>query len=354
MSDDDETWPWAAEFTPTGTHLATASMGLPPRATTAALDRVLDLWARGEVTAATFDVEVEAAREVYARLVGVTADRVAIGHQVSPLVGMIAASLPAGAEVVVPALDYGSLSAPFAAQAGRGIGLREVPLDRLAESVTPGTHLVAFSLVQSRDGRIVDAGAVARAAAEVGARTLVDTTQAVGWYPVDADRFDWTVCSAYKWLLSPRGTAFLTARPERWDEVVPLAAGPFAGEPDHREFYGADVPRAATARRFDVSPAWQAWVGTRASLEFVDRIGVPALHAHAVACERAFAGAAGLEPTGSAIVAVEASDNVAALLESERISTTTRAGRLRLAFHADVTVAEARRVGALLRGRVRP
>ena len=76
----------------------------------------------------------------------------AVGTQVSGFVGLIAASLPAGSEVLTATGDFTSLLFPFHVQQARGLIVREAPLDAIAESVTDRTALVAVSLVQSADG----------------------------------------------------------------------------------------------------------------------------------------------------------------------------------------------------------
>jgi selenocysteine lyase/cysteine desulfurase len=66
--------------------------------------------------------------------------------------------------------------------------------------VTSRTTLVAVSAVQSADGRIADLDAMHAASRATGARVLLDTTQAVGWLPVNAGHFAYTACGGYKWL----------------------------------------------------------------------------------------------------------------------------------------------------------
>ena len=61
-----------------------------------------------------------------------------------------------------------------------------------------------------------------------GARVLLDTTQAVGWLPVDASRFAYTACGGHKWLLSPRGTTYFTINPTLIDDLTPHHAGWYA------------------------------------------------------------------------------------------------------------------------------
>ncbi len=68
-------WPWADEFEPEGTYLNSATMGLPPRATLAALAVALEQWRRGTAHAPGYDAVIAAAREAFARLVHVPAPR---------------------------------------------------------------------------------------------------------------------------------------------------------------------------------------------------------------------------------------------------------------------------------------
>ena len=98
-----------------------------------------------------------------------------------------------------------------------------------ADAVDERTDVVAFSAVQSSNGEVADLDAVAEAARAHGALTVVDATHAAGWLPLDAARFDAVACAGYKWLLSPRGTAYLYVAPELLERVPPLHAGWFAG-----------------------------------------------------------------------------------------------------------------------------
>ena len=345
-------WPWAAEFEPTGIYLNSATMGLPPKATLDALGEAIEEWRRGVASAPGYDAVINRARATWARMVHVPVDNVAIGSQVSPLVGLVASALPDGATVLVPEGEFTSVTFPFAAHAARGIRVVEAPLAEIAAHIDANTALVALAAVQSADGEIAPLEAVAAAADRLGVDVLVDLTQATGWLDVDASRFAYAVCGAYKWLLSPRGTAFLAVRPDRWDSLVPTAAGWYAGEAPRASIYAPPPRLAATARRFDVSPGWQPWVGTTASLDLLDRIGTAALEAHAVEVEAAFAAGAGLEPVGRAIRALEADAEVPGLLAAHGIVAAERAGRLRVSFHVNNTVEEAHAAGLLLRGHV--
>jgi len=315
-------------------YLDAATVGLPMRATSEALRRALDDWERGVTDLPTLDGAVVRAREAYARIAGVPASWVAAAPQVSVLVGLVAAALPDGAEVVVPEGDFASVVFPFLVHADRGVSVRQVPLERLADSIGSRTSLVAFSLVQSADGRIADACAVREAARGAGALTLADLTQAAGWLPVDAGADDVTVCGTYKWLCSPRGTAFLTVRPEAAARVRPLFAGWYAGESIWDSVYGPEMTLASDARRFDVSPAWHAWLGTAPALEAFADTDREALHRHAAGLADHVRDRLGLERTGSAILALPdpAGELRSGLLE-QGLVVAGRAGRVRLSFH---------------------
>jgi selenocysteine lyase/cysteine desulfurase len=324
----------AAAFPAVRGYLNAATLGLPMRATSAALRRALDDWERGVTEMPVVDGAVVRAREAYARIAGVPAAWVAAAPQVSVLVGLVAAALPDGAEVVLPDGDFASVVFPFLVHADRGVTVRHVPLERLAESVGERTALVAFSLVQSADGRVVDAAAVRSAARRVGALTLADLTQAAGWLPVDAGADDVTVCGTYKWLCSPRGTAFLTVRPEVGARLRPLFAGWYAGESIWDSVYGPEMTLAADARRFDVSPGWHAWLGTAPALEAFADADRDELHRHAAELADGVRERLGLAGTGSAILALpDPAGALRARLLERGLVVSGRAGRVRLSFH---------------------
>ena len=157
-----------AEFAADVIYLDTAAFGLPPRRSWAALQQALAQWRAGTADAVAYDVPVAAARSAYAHLVGVDPSAVAVGSQVSVFAGLIAANLPAGSEVLTATGDFTSILFPFYAQSGRGIRVREVPLDRMADCVTSRTTLVAVSAVQSADGRVADLDALHAASRATG------------------------------------------------------------------------------------------------------------------------------------------------------------------------------------------
>lgn len=329
-------------------YLNTASYGLPPTPAWDALQAVLEDWRGGRTSWEGWGDSTESARASFARMVGVPADWVAIGANTSSMVGLVAASLPDGARVLAAEPDFTSLLWPFLAQ-GRGIEVACVPLAELAGAVDERTDVVALSAVQSSTGELADLDAVIDAAAAHGARVVVDGTQSCGWLPLDASRIDVLACSAYKWLCSPRGTAFMSITPELSDQLTPHGAGWYAGEDPHASFYGPPLRLARNARRFDVSPAWFPWIGTAPTLDLLLEVGIEAIHEHDLRLANRFRTGLGVPPGDSAIVSVEAPE-AEQRLDGTRVRAAARAGLLRTSWHVYNTDDDVDELLALLGG----
>ncbi len=254
---------------------------------------------------------------------------VAIGHQVSPFVGLVAASLPR-ANVLAVEGDLISLLFPFLTA---GCAVRTVALDRLAEIVDSSTDLIAVSAVQSADGRLADLDAVAAAASVHGALTVIDATQACGWLPLDASRFDVVVAGGYKWICHPRGTAFMTVSPSVRERIRPHAAGWYAGEHPWETCYGAPLRLASDSRRFDASPAWFSWHAAAAALALFETVVVEGIHDHDLTLANRLRAGLGLEPGDSAIVSLATTDGAGERLARTGVRASVRVGRVRLSAH---------------------
>ena len=318
------------EFHPDCCFLDSATYGLPLASALEELTTLTSAWAAGTYDPAGCDQAIARARGAFARMHNVTASDVAIGHQVSPLVGMVATSLPRRTRVLAAEGDFTSLLFPFLAV---GCELRTVPLEQLAEAIDADTGLVAVSAVQSATGQLADLDAITTAARHHGTLSLVDGTQACGWLPIDAGRLSLLVTGGYKWLCHPRGTALMTVAPEVRERLVPSAAGWYAGEQPWESCYGTPLRLARDARRFDVSPAWFSWHVAARTLEAFERLGIPRIHAHDVALAERLRIGLGMEPHPSAIVSLDAGPAAAQRLAAAGVKASVRAGRVRLSCH---------------------
>lgn len=327
------------------------TLGLPPLETVEAIRADTEEWFLGEANALRYGAAVERCRALFAGLVGVDTSRVAIGSQTSVMMSVIASSLPDGATVVCAEGDFSSIIFPFLAQAGRGISVRSVPLTALADALGDGDDLVVFSYIQSRTGEVAAVGAILDAAWRHGVRTVCDLTQAAGVHPVDASLFDATVTHGYKWLCAPRGVAFLTLSPAFAADLVPIQAGWYAGEDVWASCYGPAMTLAADARRFDVSPAWQAFVGAEPSLALFASLDMAEVWRHASGLGDLLCDGLGLERQHQAIVTWSDPESIAlTALAAAGLRVSGRGGRVRVAFHVWNDESDVAALVAALRG----
>lgn len=252
------------EWQPAGAYLNTATYGLPPTSAHNALLKALDDWRTGRTSEEFWEECTERARAAFGRLVGVKPGNVTVGATVSELIGLLAASLPDESVVLLADGDFASTIFPWTVHQDRGVVIKSVPLASLSEAVDAGITMVAFSHVQPASGDVADLDGILAAARHYGALVCVDGTQACGWLPTDAAAIDFYVCHAYKWLMSPRGTAFMSVSPGRLDRVRPLHAGWYATADPNNNLFGMPLRLApAAARRLDTSPAWFFMGGNR-------------------------------------------------------------------------------------------
>lgn len=311
-------------------YLNTASIGIPPTETVRKVSEAVERWGRGHDRPGDFDEHVATARDAFARLIGVPAERVAIGASASQVIGLVAASVPDGARVLVAADDFTSVLFPFAAQACRGVTVTEVELDEIGARA-PEFDVVAVSAVQSKDGRIADFAALERAKREHGTRVLLDVTQAAGWMPLSLGWADWVAAAGYKWLMAPRGSAWLAVHPDA-PRPVPHSANWYAAEDPWEATYGLPLRLADGARGLDISPVWLAQVGAAASMEWLACLDLAEVAEHCSGLADRFRAELGLPPAGSAIVSLPRPDAVAKLTAAG-VVCASRGGQARVSFH---------------------
>ena len=160
-------------WAPEGVYLDTASYGLPPKPAWDALQAALEDWRAGRTSWEGWCEATERARGLFAQLVGVRPEQVAVGGGASPLVALLAGSLPEATRVLAPDVEFSSLLWPWVT---RGADVRVAPLARLADAVDDRTDLVAVSAAQSATGEVADLDALCEAAAAHGALVVVDAT----------------------------------------------------------------------------------------------------------------------------------------------------------------------------------
>jgi selenocysteine lyase/cysteine desulfurase len=309
-------------------------------------------WATGRGDWREWEARAEDARSALARLLRTDSERVALLPAVSTAAGQVAENVPfrPGANLVVGEGEFRSNLYPWLLQERRGFEIRMVravdgrmPASDWVAAIDDDTACVAVSTAQSSNGYRVALGPIKEACAAHGARLFLDGTQSVGALDLDLEGVDYLAVGGYKWLLGPRGTAYLVVAPERLEELSPLSAGwKTPGDP-YRDYYGPPLELAPRASRLDVSLAWLDWVGAAPGIELLLDVGIERVEARDLELAGAFRaglGSAGLEPLfgpeeSSQIVGLRVPDpdGVRAALEREGVVAAVRGGYLRVSFH---------------------
>ena len=317
------------------------------RPVTSALASAITSWQEGSLGAADWERAVQQARAGFARYLGVLEAHVALMGSVAEAAATVAASLPGqGGTVVVGDNEFRSNLFPWLALGARGYRIIRVPADRagrtdsLLAAIDERTALIAVSHVLSADGERTDLVRLRAAADSVGARIFADVTQSLGVLGLGlaAARPDYLAVHGYKWLLCPRGAAWLVT--PHHSELRPLM--PSWKSTADGGYFGGSLRLAAGAARCDTSPAWLCWVGAEAAIALLSRLPAAAVERHCLACAAAFregALGAGAKPVSAgkpshiAVVRVDDPDTVRARLRSHRVRARVLGDRLRVGFH---------------------
>src|SRR5256885_2744169 len=272
---------FGTEFVGAEGFLNSPTYGLPPQFLIDALQDCIAGWRAGTMEVPLFDEYVRAGRAGYATLTGVPVDWVAMAGNVAAALGWVAAAVPDGARVATVASEFTSATFPFAAQAGRGVTITELTPEQLV-SAAADFDVVTASLVQSANGAVLDVDALRNTVADTDTLTVIDITQALGWKQVDMGWADVTAAAVYKWLLAPRGTAWMSLSARVARIMTPHAANWYAGEDPWQTIYGLPLRLADDARRFDASPTWFSALGAGLTLPWLASLDGAAIEAHTV------------------------------------------------------------------------
>jgi selenocysteine lyase/cysteine desulfurase len=212
--------------------------------------------------------------------------------------------------------------------------------ESLLAAIGPDTALLAVSHVLSADGERTDLVQLRKAADAVGAQLFVDATQSLGVLDLNlrSSRPDYLAVHGYKWLLCPRGAAWLVT--PHYVTLRPLM--PSWKTTADSGYFGGSARLPANAARCDTSPAWLSWIGAVAAIAMLSDLTKETVERHCLALAAAFregAIRAGAVAVGSgqlshiATVQVSDPDAVRRRLRSHRIHAQLLGNRLRAGFH---------------------
>jgi cysteine desulfurase/selenocysteine lyase len=202
--------------------------------------------------------------------------------------------LAPGDEIVATEMEHHANLIPWQQLARRtGAKLRLIPvrddftldLDAARALVGERTRIVAFAWASNVLGTVNPAAELCTLAKSVGAVSVVDAAQAVGHLPVDVKQIgcDFLAFSGHK-MLGPTGTGVLFGRREVLAGLEPVN---FGGDMI-RDVTFEDAAWADAPYRFEPgTPNIAGVIGLGAAVEYLARLGVPAIAEHESALARA-------------------------------------------------------------------
>ena len=197
------------------------------------------------------------------------------------------ANLRAGDRILISTLEHHSNIVPWQLLRERmGIEIDVCPLtadgridlDAAARILTPAHKLVALAHVSNVLGSVLDVERAVALARGVGAKILIDGCQAVPRIRVDVAALgvDFYAFSAHK-LYGPTGIGALWARAEILEAMPPWQGG---GSMIDRVTFERTTWAPAPTRFEAGTPAIVEAIGFAAAVDYVQGIGLDAIHAH--------------------------------------------------------------------------
>jgi cysteine desulfurase/selenocysteine lyase len=238
----------------------------------------------------------EAARRKVASFIGAgTPDEIVFVRGATEGINLVAqcwagTQLQAGDRILLSQLEHHSNIVPWQMVAERvGAEIDVIPLtadhcidlDAMARMITPAHKLVALAHVSNVLGSVLDARQAADIAHAAGAKILLDGCQAVPRMAVDVAALDcdFYVFSGHK-LYGPTGIGVLWGRGDLLEAMPPYQGG---GSMIDRVTF-EKTTYAPPPGRFEAgTPHIVGVLGLHAAIDYVEGIGLAAIHAHETA-----------------------------------------------------------------------
>ncbi len=229
----------------------------------------------------------EAARRRVAGFIGGKEDEIVFTRGATEAINLVAKCFPACGDkprrVLLSQLEHHSNIVPWQL-AGWQVDVcpltddGRIDLDAAEAMLTTDFDMIAFAHVSNVLGSVLDAHRAAALARKAGACLLLDGCQAVPRMSVDVAALDcdFYVFSAHK-LYGPTGIGALWGRKSLLNAMPPYQGG---GSMIDRVTFEQTTYAPAPARFEAGTPAIIEVIGLHAALDFVENIGLDAIHAH--------------------------------------------------------------------------
>ncbi len=199
--------------------------------------------------------------------------------------------LPPGSRILTAEAEYAANYLAFLQRAKRdGARIEVVPSDEtgaldtaaLDAMIGPDVALIAVTWVPTNGGLVNPAAEIGRIARRHGVPYLLDACQAAGQMPIDVREIgcDFLSATGRKFLRGPRGTGFLYMRDKWIRRLEPAMVDLFSAHWVSRDTYEL----RSDARRFETwENAYALRAGLGAAFDYMDAIGIEAIHARVTA-----------------------------------------------------------------------
>ena len=276
------------------------SLGPLPRTTPARVARTLqDEWGEMVITGwnrAGWMAQPMALGDRIGRLIGAEPGHVTIGDTLSIKVFQALAAALAMTDRTVILSDSGNfpsdlyIAEGLIAALGRGLELRVVAPEDVADNLTEDIGVLMLTQVDYRTGRLHDMATLTERAASLGIVTVWDLAHSAGAMDVDVAGCgaDFAVGCTYKYLNGgPGAPAFIYVAPRHAQAARPILAGwlghdaPFAFEQSYRPGDGVARMRVGT-------PPVIQMAALEAAMDIWDTVDMAALRDASIALTQAF------------------------------------------------------------------
>jgi cysteine desulfurase/selenocysteine lyase len=277
-----------AEFPLVGEYafLNHASVSPLPSCVRLAMDRHLEQCQYGPKYKDNLATSYTKARSAVSRLINASPDEIAFVQNTATGISLVAngLSLQPGDEVILVNMEYPANVYPWLNLRQNGVQVRilqhrngGLDVGMLEAEVTDRTRVVAVSSVQFLSGYRADLAAIGAFCRPRDVYFVVDAIQSLGVIPMDVSAFrvDFLACGGWKWLLGPRGQAFLFCRQELIEQVRPILTGA-GGVVNEDDYLTYDMTFVSTADRFHIGMSnSNGIIGLGAAAEMLMAIGIP-------------------------------------------------------------------------------
>ncbi len=262
----------------------------------------MDDYARHGVLAfGRWDEQRQRLKQDLARLIGASAEDIALGTNTTRGLSDIALCFPwrSGDRVLLFEGEFPANVTPWQRAAELfGLSVSFLPADAFRDSrglteleqhLRRGVRLVAVSAVQFQTGLRMPLEAIGRLCRQYGAALAVDAIQACGAVPIDVqrDHIDFLSCGGHKWLMGFEGAGFVYLSRDWVGQLRPLTAGWLSHEnPLSFLFEGAGHLRYDRPLRREASVLESGtgnllgFAALGASVPLLLELGVERIHAH--------------------------------------------------------------------------